>query len=93
MVRKAAYGTSRRPLFRKCLENFTLGDARTRGETHQWNYVRFTLSHLLTQVGFKEVRKVSYQESSIPDWPSFWLDQNENGAEYLRNSLYLEARK
>lgn len=93
MVRKEAYGTSRQPLLRKWVENVILGDARKRGETHQWMYDTFTLSFLLTQVGFKEIRKVSYLESSIPDWTSFGLDQNENGDEYLRNSLYLEARK
>src|SRR5258706_6399113 len=39
------------------LETFVdRGDARKRGETHQWQYDRYTLSGLLQAAGFTDVR-------------------------------------
>lgn len=35
-VRREAYGTSQQRPFRRFVENLLLGDARKRGETHQW---------------------------------------------------------
>jgi ubiquinone/menaquinone biosynthesis C-methylase UbiE len=93
MVRKKAYGTSQQPLIIRWLENAILGDARNRGETHQWMYDRFNLTHLLAQNGFKNIEVLSFNKSSIPNWESFGLETKEDGSEYKAHSLYLEAVK
>src|SRR4030042_2049566 len=53
-VQKEAYGSSLQRPFRRKLENILLGDARQRGQTHQWLYDRVNLSILLTSLGFKD---------------------------------------
>jgi SAM-dependent methyltransferase len=93
MVRKKAYGTSQQPLIIRWLENAILGDARNRGETHQWMYDRFNLTHLLSQNGFKNIEILGFNKSSIPDWESFGLETKEDGSEYKPHSLYVEAVK
>jgi SAM-dependent methyltransferase len=92
-VRREAHGTSlQRPLRRK-LENWILGDARRRGETHQWMYDEINLRDLVTSAGFREARRMSFNRSLIPDWERTALDRNDDGGEYKPFSLYLEAVK
>jgi ubiquinone/menaquinone biosynthesis C-methylase UbiE len=93
MVRKKAYGSSRQPLFLRWMENILLGDARGRGETHQWMYDRFNLSQLLEENGFRNVEVLTFNKSSIPHWESFGLETNAEGSEYKPHSLYVEAVK
>lgn len=93
MVRKRAYGTSQQPLPIRWLENIILGDARKRGETHQWMYDRFNLPHLLDRSGFKNIKILSFNKSAIPDWESYSLETKEDGSEYKPHSLYVEAGK
>src|SRR5262249_23532735 len=62
-VRKEASGSSRQRPILRMLENFLLGDARARGETHQWEYDQFNLSALLRRAGFSKVEKQSYNTS------------------------------
>lgn len=92
-VRKEASGTaSQRPL-RRYVENMMLGDARSRGETHQWMYDRINLPALLRDVGFREVRLQTHLSSAIPNWEKIGLDLNGAGEEYKPESLYIEAIK
>jgi predicted SAM-dependent methyltransferase len=91
-VRREAHGTSLQRKSRRIVENLLLGDARKRGETHQWMYDRKNLTALLERTGFKDIRKVSFDESSIPGWDEYGLDRNEAGGEYKPESLYMEAR-
>lgn len=91
MVRRESYGTSLRSKGRRHLENAVLGDARKRGETHQWMWDRVSLPHQLLLAGFSVPKVVSYSESRIPDWPGFLLDQEDDGSEYRPGSLYVEA--
>lgn len=91
MVRKKSYGTSQQPLVIRWLENALLGDARKRGETHQWMYDRFNLAHLLGQNGFKNIEVLGFNKSSIPNWQSYGLEMKEDGSEYKPHSLYMEA--
>jgi SAM-dependent methyltransferase len=42
-VRRESATTRLQPSFRRFVENLVLGDARRRGETHQWMYDRFNL--------------------------------------------------
>jgi hypothetical protein len=92
-VRKEADGTSRQGLLRRKIENLTLGDARARGETHQWMYDRVNLTAALEQLGYCDVTVRSYRDSAIGNWDSYGLDLNEDRTEYLPGSLYVEARK
>jgi SAM-dependent methyltransferase len=92
-VRKEAYGTSKQPPLRRYLENLLLGDARRRGETHQWMYDRISLSELLTSLGYRDIRIHRYDTSQIPNWNQYGLDTDELGNQYKPESLYIEARK
>ncbi len=92
-VRKAAHGTSRQKPFRRRIENLLLGDARKRGETHQWLYDRISLSALLIDLGYREPRVQRFNMSLIPGWNERGLDLDDQGREYKPASLYIEAIK
>jgi len=92
-VRREAVGaTEQSPAWRK-IDRLILGDARKRGETHQWMYDRVSLPNLLLSLGYRDVRVEQYDTSSIPCWNRFGLDRNEGGGEYKPESLYVEAFK
>ena len=90
-VRREAAGTSAQSRWRRVLENLVLGDARKRGETHQWMYDSKSLSELLSRTGFTNVRRYRFGESGIPNWTDYGLEFDESGGEYKPHSLYLEA--
>ncbi len=92
-VRKESNGTSKQKILIRKIENLFLGDARKRGETHQWMYDSVNLRQLLIEVGFKEVKVHSYISSDIPEWDKYGLDKNELDQEYKPHSLYIESRK
>ena len=74
------------------LERLMIGDARRRGETHQWMYDWANLTALLEAAGFDAVRTLDHLSSEIPDWSSYGLDLDETGGEHKPGSLYIEAR-
>lgn len=86
-VRKEASGTAQQTPVRRWLENRILGDARRRGETHQWMYDRVNLAVLLEQAGFRDVTLQPFNQSGIPGWKTYGLDLEEHRME----SLYMEA--
>ena len=90
-VRREAYETSQREGWRRRLENLFLGDARKRGETHQWMYDRTTITTLLREAGFRDIRVESYNSSRINEWDAIGLDLDANGKEYIPRSLYVEC--
>lgn len=90
-VRREAFGTSQHTGIRRFMENLLLGDARDRGETHQWMWDRVSLPHELVLAGFREPQVVSNTESRIPDWKGFMLDETADGQEYKPGSMYVEA--
>jgi hypothetical protein len=92
-VRREPSGTGRQKPVRRFIENALLGDARRRGETHQWMYDRINLSALLESVGFVSPRIQAYDRSQIPDWNAYGLDRDAAGNEYKTESLYIEATK
>jgi len=92
-VRREPSGTSRQRPFRRFVENALLGDARRRGETHQWMYDRINLAAFLEQAGFVSPLIQVYDRSQIPEWGDYGLDQDAQGNEYKLESLYIEARK
>ncbi len=92
-VRREAYGTSRQTTIRRFIENIWLGDARKRGETHQWMYDRISLSAKLLSLGYRNPQVQKYDISLIPNWKEYGLDVDEFGNEYKPGSLYMEAQK
>ena len=92
-VRREAHGTSQQRPLRRFVENLLLGDARKRGETHQWMYDRFNLTSLLQSCGFNDPYVCHFDNSAIDDWHSLELDRDESGNEYKQESLYMEATK
>ena len=92
-ARREAHGTSLQPPLRRFVENLLLGDARKRGETHQWMYDRFNFAALLLSCGFTDPGVRSFDHSAIDDWYSLGLDMDESGNEYKPESLYMEATR
>jgi hypothetical protein len=92
-VRREAAGTKLQPPVRRFLETLVLGDARRRGETHQWMYDRINAAALLTRVGFRDPKRRNYNESSIAEWNEYELDLDKHGNEYKTDSLYIEMRR
>ncbi len=92
-VRRESYGSSKQKRWLRSFENLILGDARKRGETHQWMYDRISLTTKLKNLGYEGVTLREYNKSAIPGWDKYGLDINHNGAEYKPNSLYVEAFK
>jgi SAM-dependent methyltransferase len=91
-VRREAFGASQETPFRRLIENKLLGDARKRGETHQWMYDRINLSVILTDLGYNSPQLQNYNRSLIPGWGQYGLDTDEYGNEYKPGSLYMEAQ-
>ena len=91
-VRKMPYGASQQRPVVRWLDTRLLGDARKRGETHQWMYDEISLGRLLTDNGFVNVSRRQFDDSDIADWPSYGLE-TEGGVEYKPGSLYIECRK
>ncbi|MGB0114690.1 MAG: methyltransferase domain-containing protein [Ilumatobacteraceae bacterium] len=95
-VRRDAFGTagSGGNSVLQFVERVALGDARRRGETHQWMYDRVNLGALLEQNGFIDVSTRSFNDSSLGDaWQDYGLEVDADGGEYKRQSLYIEAIK
>ena len=69
-----------------------IGQFRLGGEIHQWMYDRYSLSELLSQVGFTEIKVCSAFESEIQTWETYQLDVI-NGEVRKPDSLFMEARK
>jgi SAM-dependent methyltransferase len=92
-VRRQPYGASQQKPFNRYIENMLLGDARRRGETHQWMYDRINLGAMLIRLGYKRPQIHSYDTSSIPNWNQYGLDMGEGGREHKPESLYMEVRK
>lgn len=90
--REAAGAAHQKPLIR-WLDNFLFGDARKRGETHQWMYDQFNLSFLLKQAGFNNIVVQQYNTSLVANWNEYGLEVNEKLEEYKTESLYIEAVK
>ena len=92
-VLRSARGTDAQSPFRRRVENLVLGDARKRGQTHQWSYDRLNLGQVLEANGFVDVRQVDVGVSAIPGWAGTGLDTDADGSPHKPGSLYMEARK
>ncbi|MDM8542686.1 methyltransferase domain-containing protein [Desulfococcaceae bacterium HSG9] len=71
----------------------SIGQFRLSGEVHQWMYDRYSLSLLLENAGFKDIHPCSADESDIPNFNSYLLDIESDGAVRKPDSLFMEAKK
>ncbi len=62
------------------------------GEIHKWMYDEYSLTRLLEDCGFVNVRKMKPNESEIEKWAEYSLEVNGEN-EYKPNSLYIEGVK
>lgn len=92
-VRKESSGASKQKPIIRLIENTLLGDARRKGETHQWMYDKINLEFFLKESGFSKIKEKSYLTSDIEDWINYGLDIDDFKNEYKKGSLYIEARK
>ena len=92
-TRRDAAATAIAPPWRRPIERLMLGDARRRGETHQWMYDEISLEHMLESAGYKTVVRVDYATSRVPNWAQYGLDTDASGNQYKPKSLYVEAIK
>ncbi len=65
---------------------------RNRGEVHRWMYDRISLTQLLHEIGFIQIRICLAEVSQIPDFQTYELDIYD-GKIRRPHSLYIEARK
>jgi SAM-dependent methyltransferase len=92
-VRRQAAGTSQQGQLHQRVEDLLLGDARRRGETHQWMYDSLNLAQLLKASGFIDIQRVDEKTSAIPGWDEIGLDVLADGSPYKPESLWMEASK
>jgi len=92
-VMREAPGTSLQSPLRRSIENVLLGDARRRGQTHQWAYDRVNLRHVLETNGFGAFEVMGPNISRIPGWSDTGLEVDPDGAIYKPGSLWAECRK
>lgn len=72
--------------------SFSKGLFRDSGEVHQWMYDRYSLSRLLQEAGFTDIRICGAQESRIEEFESYELDTLD-GKVRKPDSLFIEAIK
>jgi len=91
MVRGYGAGTEGQKPWVSFVEKLVRGDAEKTGERHRWMYDRYSVTALLTRVGFHRVTTMSPTESRIPAWASFYLDADWDGRVFHPDSLYVEG--
>lgn len=92
-VRRMPAGAKGQTAFRIWGEKMLLGDARTRGETHQWMWDRVNIRAVLMDAGFTDISVHSHDASDIEGWKQTGLERTNDGREYRPKSLYVECRK
>ena len=66
---------------------------RFSGEVQWCVYDQYSLTRQLSKVGFVDMKRHQYNESSIPEFASYSFDGNEKDIERKPESFYLEATK
>lgn len=92
-VRREAAAAQSLTGLRRRLYTRVFGDARRRGETHQWLYDRVNLGALLLAAGYRDIRVERFDTSRIEGWDTYGLDTDAAGRQYKPGSLYLEASR
>ncbi len=64
------------------------------GERHQWMYDKYSLTKILVELGFKDIKVKSFNTSKINGFNDFFLDIKEDRTPYKGiSSIYIEATK
>jgi SAM-dependent methyltransferase len=92
-VQREAYGTSLQSPLRRRIENLLLGDARKRGQTHQWAYDPLNLRQILESAGYVDFEIVTPTASRIHGWSTTGLDTDADGTVHKPGSIWAEAVK
>lgn len=92
-VRRASHLKGGRRGFRSRFENLVLGDARARGQTHQWMWDRLNARAVLMDAGFIDVKVCAWNVGDVEGWAQTGLEVGSDGTEYKPDSMYLECRK
>jgi hypothetical protein len=71
----------------------SIGKFRNGGECHKWMYDRYSLYRLLLDEGFRNVKRTTPFESSVPDWWRYLSLDVDNGKVRKPDSLFMEATK
>jgi predicted SAM-dependent methyltransferase len=66
-------------------------DPARSGELHRWMYDEVSLASLLAKCGFREIRRVTADQSRIPGWNDFGLDLDPDGRPHQPGSVWMEA--
>lgn len=87
-------------LYLSCVKRLVPRDLRSMvfietgiGERHRWMYDEYGLGLLFEQVGFRELRSLSFNETKIEGFNDDCLDCTPDGVSYKNNSIYFEAVK
>lgn len=91
-VMREARGTMLQSPIRRTIENLLLGDARRRGQTHQWAYDEVNLRQILEASGFVDFAVVAHNQSAIAGWEDTGLETSPDGSVYKPGSLWAECR-
>jgi predicted SAM-dependent methyltransferase len=94
--RQTLYEKLRRFFFSKLKINtrhLETGRFRHGGEVHKWMYDRYSLQHLLKNIGFIETKVQTAFNSSIPDWEQFIELDVKDGKVRKPDSLFVEGKK
>lgn len=70
-----------------------IGKFRLSGEIHQWMYDTYSLSKLLSHIGFTNITIRDAFTSYIPNWADVNLDTEPDGTVYKPETAYVEAIK
>lgn len=70
-----------------------IGEFRLSGEIHKWMYDRYSLSNLMHQAGFNNIRTCQATKSGIVNFNTYLLDVGKNGSVRKPDSLFMEALK
>lgn len=90
---RLATGLVKRKLFGFLLgKKYIIGDMRLGGEIHYWMYDRFSLSELLSSVGYTDIKVQNAHNSDISNWKEYALDVKD-GVVFDQTSLFIEAKK
>lgn len=74
------------------IKALNIGEFRLGGEIHQWMYDRYSLTKILKEFGFEDIKICSAYESQITEWQSYELDVI-GGTVRKPDSLFVEAIK
>ena len=75
------------------IEDSDLGKFRNSGELFKWMYDRYSLSRLLKEIGFTDIKIQAADQSYIVDWNKYLELDVEDGKVRKPDSLFIEAKK